>query len=162
MSGEIYRMDISIIDYRMSNLHSVQAACEYVGLKSEVTSDHKKILDSKIAILPGVGSFGHAMENIKSSGLDMTIKEFISTGKQFVGICLGLQLLFEKSEEFGSYSGLNIIPGEVKMFDKKNFNSRKYKVPNIGWNKISKSDQKWDNTFLKGVSNGSFMYFVHS
>ena len=162
MLGDFNKMDISIIDYKMSNLHSVQAACKYLGIDSEITSDHKKIMDSRIAILPGVGSFGNAMENLRSLGLDNTIKEFISTGKQFVGICLGLQLLFEKSEEFGSHSGLKIIDGDVKKFEINKLEPKKYKIPNIGWNKILHNKLDWENSFLKSIPDESFMYFVHS
>ena len=88
-------MEVAIIDYKMSNLHSVEAACHKVGLNCMITSDNEAILNSKIAILPGVGAFGEAMQQIKVLGLDQTIKEFINTGKQFIGICLGLQLLFQ-------------------------------------------------------------------
>ena len=155
-------MYVAIIDYKMSNLHSVQAACKYVGLDSIITSDRKKILDSKIAILPGVGSFGDAMNNIKSLGLDDTIKEFINTGKQFVGVCLGLQLLFDRSLEFGSHKGLSIIGGDVIKFNNEKLDSKVYKVPNVGWNKVWGNQEKWDGTLLDGLSEGDFMYFVHS
>ena len=109
-------MDVAIIDYKMSNLHSVEAACNKVGLNSMITSKNSEILSSKIAILPGVGAFGEAMNQIKKLGLDKTIKEFIDSGKQFVGICLGLQLLFDESDEFGENQGLGVIKGKVKKF----------------------------------------------
>ena len=91
-------MDVAIIDYKMSNLHSVSAACNKTGHKSIITSNKKKILNAKSAILPGVGAFGEGMRQIKTLGLDEIIFEFIKTGKQFIGICLGLQLLFKESE----------------------------------------------------------------
>ena len=110
-------MEVAIIDYKMSNLHSVKAACNKIGLKSIITSRKNEILDAKIAILPGVGAFSEAINQIKKLELDETINEFIKTGKQFIGICLGLQLLFNKSEEFGINNGLGIIKGDVKKFD---------------------------------------------
>ena len=109
-------MDVAIIDYKMSNLYSVQAACKKVGLSSIVTSNSSEILNAKIAILPGVGAFGEAMNHIKNLKLDKTIYEFIKSEKPFVGICLGLQLLFDSSEEFGTNSGLGIIKGVVRKF----------------------------------------------
>lgn len=155
-------MDVAIIDYKMSNLHSVQAACNKVGLNSIITSNNDEILNSTIAILPGVGAFGEAMNQIKALRLDKTIKEFINTGKQFVGICLGLQLLFEKSEEFGDNEGLGIIKGVVRKFTPDHIGSTKFPVPQIGWNKISINNLTWQNTLLNDNRNGDFMYFVHS
>ena len=104
-------MNVAIIDYGMSNLHSVQAACNNVGLSSVITSDTAQILSAKIAILPGVGAFAEAMLRLSNLKLDDCIIRFVETGKPFVGICLGLQLLFEKSEEFGSHKGLGLIKG---------------------------------------------------
>lgn len=155
-------MDVAIIDYKMSNLHSVQAACNKVGLNSIITSNNDEILNSTIAILPGVGAFGEAMNQIKVLQLDKTIKEFIDTGKQFVGICLGLQLLFENSEEFGDIEGLGIIKGVVRKFTPDQIGATKFPVPQIGWNKISINNLTWQNTLLNGNRNGDFMYFVHS
>ena len=109
-------MDVAIIDYQMSNLHSVQAACSRVGLTSVITSDPKQILSANLAILPGVGAFGEAMQHLSKSGLDDCIRSFVDTGKPFVGICLGLQLLFEESQEFGIHKGLGLIKGTVKKF----------------------------------------------
>ena len=146
----------------MSNLFSVQAACQKVGLSSVITSDKNEILDAKVAILPGVGAFGEAMKFLKESKLDTTIHEFVETGKPFIGICLGLQLLFESSEEFGDYSGLGLIGGKVKKFKIHSHNSTKYPVPQIGWNKISRNESSWDKTLLCNNTNGDFMYFVHS
>jgi len=155
-------MDVAIIDYKMSNLHSVEAACNKVGLNSMITSKNSEILSSKIAILPGVGAFGEAMNQIKKLGLDKTIKEFIDSGKQFVGICLGLQLLFDESDEFGENQGLGVIKGKVKKFNLQKINEKKFPVPQIGWNKIFRTDNVWDSTLLKENNDGDFMYFVHS
>ena len=155
-------MDVAIIDYKMSNLYSVNAACEKVGLNAVITSDKEKILNAKAAILPGVGAFGASMHNIKELKLDDTIYDFINTGKLFIGICLGLQLLFEESDEYGTNKGLGIIKGNVKKFKFMNKNRIKYSVPQVGWNKIDGKDICWKNTLLNGLSSNDFMYFVHS
>ena len=155
-------MDVAIIDYKMSNLFSVQAACENAGLSSIITYDKNEILDAKVAILPGVGAFGEAMKYLSGLKLDDTIFQFVDSGKPFVGICLGLQLLFDCSEEFGNYSGLGLIKGRVKKFKYNYDNSTKYPVPQIGWNKINKTNGSWDDSLLHNNTNGDFMYFVHS
>ena len=155
-------MDVAIIDYKMSNLFSVQAACQKVGLSSIITSDKNEILDAKIAILPGVGAFGEAMKYLKESSLDKTIHQFVDKGKPFVGICLGLQLLFDSSEEFGNCSGLGLIKGKVRKFKVHSFNSIKYPVPQIGWNNIISNGVSWEGTLLSNNIDNDFMYFVHS
>jgi glutamine amidotransferase len=146
----------------MSNLFSVQSACEKVGLSSIITSDKNEILDTKIAILPGVGAFGEAMKYLRESKLDKTIHEYVKTGKPFVGICLGLQLLFDSSEEFGKHSGLGLIKGVVKKFHFSTGEDIKYPVPQIGWNRIRQHRSSWENTLLCNNQNDDFMYFVHS
>lgn len=154
-------MEIAIINYGMNNLYSVQNACNNIGVKSIITDDHEKILKSKIAILPGVGAYGNAINSLKEKKLDTTIRNFIDSGKPFFGICLGMQLLFEESEEFGSTNGLNILKGKVIKFDtdiKKNLI-----VPHVGWNQISfNSENNHKNSVMKNNNNGEFMYFVHS
>jgi len=155
-------MDVAIIDYKMSNLFSVQAACENVGLSSIITSDKDEILDAKVAILPGVGAFGEAMKFLCDSKLDDTIDQFVDSGKPFVGICLGLQLLFESSVEFGNYSGLGLVKGKVRKFQFYSNNSVKYPVPQIGWNMIKQTNNSWDDSLLCNNANGDFMYFIHS
>ena len=155
-------MDVAIIDYKMSNLFSVQAACNKVGLSSILTSERNKILDANIAILPGVGAFGEAMKYLSDLKLDETIFQFVDLGKPLIGICLGLQLLFESSEEFGVHSGLGLIKGKVKKFKFYSHNSIKYPVPQIGWNKIKQMDESWEDSLLCNNSNNDFMYFVHS
>jgi imidazole glycerol-phosphate synthase subunit HisH len=155
-------MDVAIIDYKMSNLFSVQAACDSVGLSSVITSDKNIILDAKVAILPGVGAFGEAMNYLIDSKLNETIIKFVDSGKPFLGVCLGLQLLFDNSEEFGDYSGLGLIKGKVKKFICQTHNSIKYPVPQIGWNTIKRVNDTWNNSLLCNNVNGDFMYFVHS
>ena len=155
-------MDVAIIDYKMSNLFSVQAACNKVWLSSVITSDKNEILDAKVAILPGVGAFGEAMKYLSDLNLDDTIYQFVDSGKPLIGICLGLQLLFESSEEFGNYIGLGLVKGKVKKFRFHSKNSIKYPVPQIGWNKITGNGTSWEKTLLCNNGNGDFMYFVHS
>lgn len=159
------KLDVAIIDYKISNMFSVNSACSYLGLHSEITSDADKILNARSAILPGVGAYGPAMENLKNMGLIPVIAEFIKTGKPFMGICLGLQLLLAESEEFGVHKGLNIIPGYAKRFSQMSKQGEKIKVPNIGWRKIrniGNDISNWHSAPLNGVNNDEFMYFVHS
>lgn len=154
------KKNVAIIDYKISNLFSVKHACDHVGLNSTITHNTHEIINAEAAILPGVGAFPKAMENIKKLNLFDTIKKFIYSGKPFMGICLGLQLLFTESEEFGKYKGLDVIKGNVIKFKKK---GKKIKVPQIGWNKIYfNKNIKWSNSPLKNIKNNEFMYFVHS
>ena len=155
-------MDVAIIDYQMSNLHSVQAACRKVGLSSIITSDTSQILEAKTAILPGVGAFGEAMNHLAELKLDSCIHRFIESNRAFIGICLGLQLLFEHSEEFGNHSGLGLIKGTVKKLHFSIDKGIKYPVPQIGWNKIQSNGVAWDKNLLVQNRDEDFMYFVHS
>jgi imidazole glycerol-phosphate synthase subunit HisH len=162
----INSLHIAIIDYEMGNLFSVQRACEHVGLKSQITSDISAIMNSDAIILPGVGAFGDAMKNLGKLDLISPIKDFIETGKPFMGVCLGMQLAFSESEEFGVYKGLDIIKGSVVRFPRTNNKKNKIKVPQVGWNRICKpagaTQNFWDASPLKDMSDGEFMYFVHS
>lgn len=152
-------MKVAIVDYQLSNLFSVKHAFDYLKIDSEITSDKSVISTSDAAILPGVGAFGDAMNNLKKLGLIDTIKEFIASNKPFMGVCLGMQLLFSESEEFGIHQGLNVTSGKVIRFASKD---KKIKVPQIGWNQILKASKSWDNSPLKNIKNSEFMYFVHS
>lgn len=160
------KFKIAIIDYEMGNLFSVQRACEHIGVNAVITEDKSAITKADGVILPGVGAFGDAMVNLKKKDLIKPIKDFIETGKPFMGICLGLQLLFSESEEFGIHTGLDIIKGSVIKFPVKNPNGEMLRVPQVGWNRIFKPDitqeDWWDETPLKNLSDGEFMYFVHS
>jgi imidazole glycerol-phosphate synthase subunit HisH len=148
----------------MGNLFSVQQACIHVGLNSIVTSDPKTIIGADAAILPGVGAFGEAMAQLQRMQLINPIREFIQKGNPFMGICLGLQLLFSGTEEFGQHAGLNIISGTVKKFPEITPENSKLKVPQVGWNSIFPhiKSAKWGESPLKGITHGEFMYFVHS
>jgi len=147
---------IAIIDYNISNMFSIENALKSIGFKTKITSDHKTILSSDGAVLPGVGSFPEAMKNINKLNLDQTISDFISTGKPFLGICLGFQLLFEESDEIIDTKGLGIIKGQVKSFSSLDKNLR---IPHVGWNKVNKINDKNSMNIIK---NENYFYFVHS
>lgn len=146
---------IAVIDYGMGNLHSVRKALEVVGADAMVLSDPADIAKADKIVFPGVGSFGEAMKELKRRSLTMPIKEAIENGKPFLGLCLGLQLLFEKSEEAPGVKGLCVLRGEVKRF------RGALKVPHMGWNNILMVQGTRDK-ILKNVPDGSYMYFVHS
>jgi len=157
---------VAIIDYEMCNLFSVNHSCLHVGLEAHITSDISFILKSDGVILPGVGAFGDAMKNMKRFDLINPIKDFIATGKPFMGICLGMQLLMSESEEFGIFKGLDIINGTVVKFRSKKSDGSIIKVPQVGWNAIynhkNEDSDAWRNTALENLKNGEYMYFVHS
>ena len=152
---------VIIIDYKLGNLFSVKQACDVVGMNSEISSDRNKILNADALILPGVGAFIEAMNNLNDLDLITAIKYKVNNGTPLFGICLGLQLLFTKSEEFGSGKGLNIIPGIIKKFPNQ-INGKKITVPHISWNTIYESNIKFRDTPLKNLENNEFMYFIHS
>ncbi len=145
---------ISIIDYGMGNLSSVYKALKKLGADVSITDKVQEIRNSEALILPGVGHFGDGMKNLKSSGMFEIIKEGISSGKPFLGICLGMQLLMDESEEAPGVAGLGIFKGKVVKFPKSSL-----KVPHMGWNDISVVRK---NPTLKGIPDNTFFYFVHS
>ena len=146
---------IAIIDYQMGNLRSVQKGFESVGHAAEITSSPQDILRADKVVLPGVGAFRDAIAELRKRDLIEPIREFIASDKPFLGICLGLQLLFDRSYEGGEYEGLGIIPGEVKRFDL----PPEYKVPHMGWNQAI---IKKPAPILKDTPEGTHFYFVHS
>ena len=152
---------VVIIDYQLGNLFSVKQACDTVGINAKISSEKEDILNADALILPGVGAFNEAMNNLKNLELDVAIKQKVNNGTQIFGICLGQQLLFSESEEFGAGKGLDLISGIIKRFPE-TIEERKIKVPHIAWNTIFKLNQEWDNTALSDLSNEDFMYFIHS
>ena len=152
---------VVIIDYQLGNLFSVKQACDIVGISAIISSDKNDILNADALILPGVGAFIEAMNNLTKLELDTVIKKKVRNGTPIFGICLGQQLLFTESEEFGSGSGLDLIPGTIKRFPKK-VEDRLIRVPHIAWNTIYNSGQNWESTALKEICNNEFMYFIHS
>jgi len=146
---------IAIIDYGMGNLRSVQKGFERVGFQAEVTREVSKIASARGIVLPGVGAFQACMENLRRFELIETIQRVVREQKPFLGICLGFQLLFAESEEFGLQKGLDLFPGRVVGFHAGNG----LKVPHMGWNRI---EIKQNTPFLDGLSSGDYVYFVHS
>ena len=146
---------IAIIDYGMGNLRSVQKGLERVGFDAVVTRDLGQIESARGVVLPGVGAFSACMENLGKLGLVEVIRETVRKQKPFLGICLGFQLLFSESEEFGKQKGLDLFPGRVIGFHA----DQNLKVPHMGWNRIEK---KKDSPFLEGIASGAYVYFVHS
>lgn len=157
------KIRVAIIDYELGNMFSVKKACDIIGLDSTITTDKHVLMNSDAAILPGVGAFGDAMNNLHRLDLVEPIKDFIQSKKQFFGVCLGFQLLFSESEEFGAHGGLGIIDGTVKKFFR---NDIKIKVPQIGWNHARRSpfitNEIWNDSPLKNINTEERMYFVHS
>jgi glutamine amidotransferase len=159
---------VAVVDYGMGNLFSVKHACEYAGMQAVITTDPRVILAAPAVILPGVGAFQNAMQNLRKNDLVSALRDFAATGRPFVGICLGLQLLMTESHEFGRHPGLGLIDGDVVRLDS-TMGAVAPKVPHIGWSAIYSKDSamdvpvlSWKNSFLAPVSNGSYMYFVHS
>lgn len=146
---------IAIIDYQMGNLRSVQKALEHVGHAAAITSDPAVLAKADKLILPGVGAFADAIAEIRRRQLVEPILEAIADGKQFLGICLGLQLLFDMSYEDGRHEGLGVLPGDVVRFDV----PAEYKVPHMGWNSVSLQRRP---PVMKGIDDGTHFYFVHS
>jgi glutamine amidotransferase len=146
---------IVIIDYGMGNLRSVQKGFERVGFEASVTRSKREISGASAIVLPGVGAFKDCMENLEKYGLIESILRSIEKGKPYLGICLGLQILFSASEEFGRRRGLDLIKGNVVRFRP----DPEHKVPHMGWNTIEKQKE---TPLLQGLKSGEFFYFVHS
>ena len=146
---------IAIIDYGVGNLFSLSSSLSFLGLKNEITNDAGHLSAATHIILPGVGAFGDAMEKLRATGLIDTIKAEAAAGKPLLGICLGMQLLFEKSYEYGEHEGLSLIPGEIAPLEKE----ISLKVPHIGWNSL---DFVPGCPLLRGIKPGDYVYYVHS
>jgi glutamine amidotransferase len=144
---------VTIIDCGISNLRSVQKAFEKVGVEAEVSQDRQVIENADRLVLPGVGAFGQAMENLGKDGLDESICRHAKDGKPLIGICLGMQLLFSESDELGHHRGLDLLKGRVKRFP------TTVKVPHVGWNQ---AHIRRASSLLKGINGESYFYFVHS
>jgi imidazole glycerol-phosphate synthase subunit HisH len=152
---------VTIIDYQLGNLFSVEQACNTIGLNAKISSKKEDIINADALILPGVGAFIEAMKNLKNLDLISPIKDAVQQNKPIFGICLGQQLLFSESEEFGSGKGLDIIPGRIRKFSKE-MTTERIKVPQIAWNKVYQFQKSWKDTALCELKDGEYMYFVHS
>jgi glutamine amidotransferase len=144
---------IAIIDYGMGNLRSVQKAFEKIGAEARIIELPRDLRDARGIVLPGVGAFGQAMENLRAAHWIEPLRDAVERGVPSIGICLGMQLLFESSEEMGQHKGLGILRGEVKRFN------GELKVPQMGWNQIHIQQP---NALLRDVADGSYAFFVHS
>lgn len=149
---------IGIVDYNMGNLASVSNAFNKLGVKSKIESNPDKLKDYDRLLLPGVGAFRDAMNHLQVNGMDEAIKEYAKIGKPLLGICLGMQLLFDRSSEFGSNSGLGLIEGDIIKFDESKFD-HKLKVPHMGWNELFIQNE---TPLFKNISKEVYLYFVHS
>lgn len=156
-------LHIAIIDYGMGNLRNVQKAFEHMGIEARVSSLPADLDRADGWVLPGVGAFGDAMENLRAASLVEPIRQGVARGKPLLGICLGLQLLFQTSNEMGLHRGLGVLPGHVTRFeDGMKHAGQTLKVPHVGWNQFHLTGQGRKSPLLEGVPDGSYAYFVHS
>ena len=149
---------IAIVDYGVGNLFSLKSSLSYIGADACVTGDGEKIKCADKIILPGVGAFGDAVKKLRDARLDEVIVSQAKKGKPIMGICLGMQLLFDKSFEYGEHSGLGLIKGEIRPIS--DVADKSFKIPHIGWNSLKFTDKK--SRIFRYINNGDFVYFVHS
>ena len=148
---------VAIVDYGVGNLFSLECSLRAVGADVTVTADAFVLREADQIILPGVGAFGDAAEKLRASGLHTAIKELAENGKPLMGICLGMQLLFDKSHEYGEHKGLGLIKGEIRPIA--DVAPADYKIPHIGWNALQ---FRGNNPLFAHINNGDCVYFVHS
>ena len=146
-------MSVAIIDYGVGNLRSVEKAFAATGCEAIVTGDEAELRAAERLVLPGVGAFGACMKALKERGFERLVRERVREGTPLLGVCVGMQLLFEESDEFGSTPGLGLLKGKVRRF------SNELVVPQVGWNRIH---QTQPHALFEGIADGSFCYFVHS
>lgn len=149
---------IAVIDYGVGNLFSLKSSLDYTGLENIFTNSESEIRKADALILPGVGAFRDAIDILNKTGLGTIVKEEAENGKKILGICLGMQLLFDKSYEYGEYKGLGLINGDIVSM-KDNLKNKKLKVPHMGWNSLKFLK---DDTILKYINEGEYVYYVHS
>jgi len=154
--------NVTIIDYGIGNLKSVQNAFEHLGANVIIAKTPSQILEATSLVLLGVGSFSDGMKELTSRNFVLAIQEYAMSNRPLLGICLGMQLLFQSSEEFGEHSGLGIIPGLVKKIPNKTSEGSNVKVPHVTWSPLVTVNKKWSNTSLSGLIENDEMYFVHS
>ena len=153
---------IAVIDYGVGNLFSLLSSLNYVGLDTKLTNDIEEIKNANGIILPGVGAFRDAIGNLEKYGLKETLISEAKKGKPFLGICLGMQMLFEKSYEYGEYEGLGLINGTVEEIKKYIPGNSDFKIPHMGWNSLIINERFKDDKILKDVDNNEYVYYVHS
>ena len=156
---------ITVVEYGIVNLRNIVRALEYVGGKVLVSRSGKDVEGAERLVLPGVGAFASGMTELRSRGLDEAIVNAVNSGTPLLGICLGMQMLFEKSLENGCHAGLGLIPGDVVPIPRRDPNGfKKRKVPHVGWSELKLAAQRssWHGTSLSGTSPGEYVYFLHS
>lgn len=155
---------VHIVNFGIGNIKSVQRGIEYAGGEALVCADPALIRKADRVVLPGVGAFGDGMNGLREYGMLEALSEFVATGKPLLGICLGMQMLFDRSEEFGDHQGLGFIPGVVKKIRNFEAQDRIQKLPNVGWCQLQKPIGRsgWNESILENVIEGSSFYFVHS
>ena len=153
---------IAVIDYGVGNLFSLLSSLNYVGLDTKLTNNIEEIKNAKGIILPGVGAFRDAIGNLEKYGLKEILINEAKNGKPFLGICLGMQMLFEKSYEYGEYEGLGLINGTVEEIKKYILKNSDLKIPHMGWNSLIINDSFKDDKILKDVNDNEYVYYVHS
>ena len=153
---------IAVIDYGVGNLFSLLSSLNYVGLDTKLTNNIEEIKNAKGIILPGVGAFRDAIGNLEKYGLKETLINEAKNGKPFLGICLGMQMLFEKSYEYGEYEGLGLINGTVEEIKKYILENSDLKIPHMGWNSLIINERFKDDKILKDIDNNEYVYYVHS
>ena len=157
-------IDVAVLDYGVGNLLSVSRALEHCGARVRVTSDAAAILASGRVVLPGVGAFADGIAALRAHGLDAVVRQVAAAGTPLLGICLGMQMLFDESDEFGPTTGLGLIPGRVVQVPSTNMEGKSHKIPHIGWNELGLPAHRtpWEGSLLAEVEPGEAVYFVHS
>ena len=155
---------ITLVDYGIGNILSVQRAFEHCGAQVMLSDNPLKIKNSDYLVLPGVGAFADGMRGLSERGLIEPIIDFASKERPFLGICLGMQMMMGKSEEFGIHEGLGLIPGSVVRIPDKDVHGLRHKIPHIGWNSLvlPREKENWNGTILEGIGIGETVYFIHS
>lgn len=152
---------VTIADFGSGNLLSVHRAFAHLGAEIVVATSPAEILAADRLVVPGVGAFADSMRGLAERGLVDPVRAFAASGKPLLGICVGMQVLFERSEEFGSHAGLGLIPGDVRRIPATGVDGKPHKVPHVGWNRL-RAKGEWSGTLLDGVAADSFVYYVHS
>ena len=158
------RARVSIVNYGVGNLLSAARALTHVGADVTITGDRNDIASADRLVLPGVGAFGHCMDILNEGGVGQSVQAFVQSGRPFLGICVGMQVLFDYSEEFGPVAGLSLVPGAVRRIPDQDVQGKPQKVPHIGWSALSPSSAEagWGDTPLADTNAGDATYFVHS
>lgn len=159
-------MKVHIINYGSGNLLSVRRAFEYCGADVEITSEASAVRNAERLVLPGVGAFGDCMGSLRAKGLDDAIRDFAQGGRPFIGVCVGMQVLFERGVEYGNHEGLGLLAGTVGPIPPQNIHGQPHKLPHIGWSRLyppdGRTDGDWQGTVLDGTLTEDSVYFAHS